>query len=97
MKIKIYSWNIGRLTTSDQQGYLKRTETRRMFKEGRQLLRRRKVGVVLIALSGIEVADYSELSFRLQEFDFLSEVEDMGFNYTWTRGLLVFWKALDSP
>lgn len=45
-----------------------------MFKEGRDHLRANEAQIVFIALSGINVRDYSELSFRIQEFDLTKEV-----------------------
>lgn len=100
--IKIYSWNIDGLSGSSDTGLLKRMDLKRMFREGRQELKTNTSQIVFIALTGIHVKDYSELSFRLQEFDVTKEIEKYGYDYFWTPssthegGLVLFWKAVDS-
>lgn len=68
-KVKVYSWNVGGLSSCEDTAFLKRTEVKRMFREGRQLLKRSKVAIVLVVLQGMNIQSYPELQFRLQEFD----------------------------
>lgn len=54
-----------------------------MFKEARDLLKHNTTQIVFIALTAIDVKDYSELSFRLNEFDLNKEIDHYGFDYFW--------------